>query len=223
MKLNTLLFTIAVAGLSLAGCKKDNKDGSVRYQLKSTNPGSSLAKAATGTPTSARLNGTLTWNSGFVNATEIKFEAKTNNSEIEYRSIAKQRLDLFSALSSLGSITIPPGTYNEVEFKIEIAPAGNEPALELKGTYNGTPVTLRVDNAFEFKAEKEGVTITGNNGYTAITTLNLALLTQGITDADLSNATQTNGEIVISATLNTNLFAKILDSLGECESEFEDD
>lgn len=223
MKLNTLLFTIVAAGLSLAGCKKDNKDGSVRYQLKSTNPSSSLARTATGSSASARLNGTLTWTSGFANATRIKFEAETNNREIEYKSTAKQRLDLFSAISSLGSITIPPGTYKEVEFKIEIAPAGNEPALELKGTYNGTPVTLRVDNAFEFKAEKEGVTITDNNGYTAITTLNLALLTQGITDADLSNATKTNGAIVISATSNTNLFAKIVNSLGECESEFEDD
>lgn len=223
MKQNTLLFSILMIGLFLVSCKKENKNGSIRYQMKTTNASSSFRRAATGTNISARLNGTLTWNAGFINATEIKFEAKTNSSEIEYKSSANQRLDLFSALSTLGNITLSPGTYKEVEFKIEIAPSTNEPALQLSGTYNGIPVILKVDNAFEFKAEKEGVDITESNGYTAINNLNLALLTQGITDADFTNAVQTNGQIIISATSNTNLFAKLLDSLGECESEFEKD
>jgi hypothetical protein len=223
MKLNTLLFATLVIGLSLSSCKKNNQDGSIHYQLKATNPTASFRKATTGSTTAARLNGTLTWNSGFVNATEIKFEAKYNSSEIEYKSKAQQRIDLFSSLSALGSITLPPGAYKEVEFKIETTPASNEPSLELRGTYNGIPVILRVDNAFEFKAEKEGVDITESNGYTAVTNLNLALLTQGITDADLTNAVQTNGQVIISTTSNSNLFAKLLDSLGECESEFEKD
>jgi hypothetical protein len=223
MKLNTLLFSTLVIGLSLSSCKKENQDGSIRYQMKATNPTASFRKATTGTTTSARLNGALTWNAGFVNATEIKFEAKNNSNEIEYKSKTQQRLDLFSSISALGSITLPPGSYKEVEFKIEIAPRTSEPALQLSGTYNGTPVILKVDNTFEFKAEKEGVDITENNGYTAVNNLDLALLTQGITDADLSNAVQTNGQIIISTTSNSSLFAKLSKSLGACESEFEKD
>jgi hypothetical protein len=129
----------------------------------------------------------------------------------------------FHPFFSLGTLTLPAGSYKEVEFKIETALRTNEPALELSGTYNGTPVILKVDNTFEFKAEKEGVDITENNGYTAVNNLNLALLTQGITDADLTNALPTNGQMIISATSNAGLFAKLLNSLGTCESEFEKD
>ncbi len=76
----------------------------------------------------------------------------------------------------------------------------------------------------EIETEKENVVITDNNSYTALTTLNLSLLTRGITESMLNSATRTNGTILISSTSNTNIYNIILKNLEDCDGiEFEDD
>jgi hypothetical protein len=156
----------------------------------------------------ARTNATITWDSGFVNANEIKFEAKQNGQETEFKSTVHKHVDLFGTLSTIGTISLPTGTFDEVEFKIEAAPNGNEPAFQLNGTINGVPVILKVDNSIEIKSEQSQVTLSGAD--IALNTITLSQLTNGLSTADFTNATQTNGMIVISSSSNKNLFDAIV-------------
>lgn len=206
-------FTIAAASLiALSSCKKDNvaSDSGFTFQLKAANP----------TSTVARTMATVTWQSGFVNANLIKFEAKQGGNEVEFKSNVQRHVDLFALPGDIGNVSIPAGTYDEVEFKIFIAPNSGEPSFQLQGTVDNTPVIFKVDNSNLIKAEQHQVTLSGSN--VALTTLDLAGLTQGVSAADFTSSTQTNGTIVISSSSNVNLYNAILNNisrLGETEVE----
>ncbi len=215
-----LITVIAVTTLFFVSCKKSSNSASgIKYQLQTTNRSAVIARTT---------SGNLQWTSGFGSATEIKFEAKTNNNEAEFKSEVPQHIDLFSSVVTLGNITLTPGTYTEVEFEVELNPTSTDPALELKGQFtdNGitTPVIFRVSSPIEIKNEKSNVVITDNNSYKALTTLNLALLTTGVTESMLNNASSTNGTIMISSTSNISIYNIILNNLHDSdEVEFEHD
>ena len=205
--------TMLLASAIFISCKKDNTNTGIMYQLKVINPLATIARVA---------GGTIQWSSGYAWATEIKFEAKkSNNEEVEYKTQALQKVNIFIPAISLGSISLPEGTYKEIEFKIETAPNGADAAFLLNGTYtNGgvtTPVVFKVTAPLEVKTEKENFTITAGTNYTAITSFDLSLLSQGITEVMLNNATRTNGTIEISATSNTNLYNILIDRLDDCD------
>ena len=213
MKLKIISLLTISAIFFLAACKKNNDSSNANFKLKTTERSATVGRTA----------GTITWTSGFASATEIEFEAKKDNIELELKSEARQRINLFSPLSTLGLVTIPPGIYKEVEFEIHISPAAPDAALELRGTYNSTPIVFRVNTPIEIEAEFDDVTITQGNDFSAIISLNLSLLTLGITDAALSNAMLTNGEIIISATSNIALYNIMLANLKNIDDvEIED-
>ncbi|HEY8690637.1 MAG TPA: hypothetical protein VIM07_15475 [Chitinophagaceae bacterium] len=220
---NILLSTaIAVTALFFIGCSKNNSSSSssaINFQLQTANRSSVIARVDAGN---------IQWTSGFGSATEIKFEAKMNGNEVEQKSQTIQKLDLFSAISTLGNVTLTPGTYSEVEFKVELNPAGTDAAMELTGQYTSagvtTPVVFRVTDALELKNEKNNVVVTDNSTYKAITTIDLSLITTGITQAMLNSAVKTNGTILISAAINSNIYNILLINLHDSdEVEFEHD
>ena len=205
MKITNLI--IAAASLLLFNsCKKSaTSDQALQYQIQTTN-----RTAVVNAPLSA---GSITWTSGTATASLIKLEAKnSNNTEVEFKSTLNQQIDLFAPIAtSLGNVVIPPGTYSEVEFKIDLTPNGSAPSLVLNGQFTSgtgviTPVIFQVNSMVEIKAEQTNVTITSTSGSTALTSVNLALLTVGISQTMLNSATLTNGKIIISATSNTALF-----------------
>lgn len=204
MKLTPMILPV-LAAICLFSCKKNNQPH-ISYALKTANPSS----------ITARTTGTVTWTSGTARATEIKFEAENQTSEVEYKSTAVQEVNLFGSLSTIGNVQIPAGTYKEVEFKIAMLGSGSIPALELKGNYNGTPIIFQVNDQFEIESEKANVTITDAGSYTAITTIDLSHLTMGIRDAALQNATRdSNGQILISSTSNADLYSMMFENLKE--------
>ena len=215
----TTLFILA-ATLFLVSCKKENTNPpGISYRLQTSNRSSVVARVA---------SGNIAWVSGYGNATEVKFEGKGPSGEIEYKSTVQQRIDLFSGISNLGNVTLPAGTYKEVEFKVELNPTATEPALLLNGTYTSTgpaiPVIFRIASPLEIKTELSNVNILANNGYNALTTLNLSLLTRGITQTMLDNADKINGTIFINLSSNVGLYNIILNNLKECDDmDFEDD
>jgi hypothetical protein len=175
-------------------------------------------------------SGNITWSSGFASANLLKFEAKNSGgTEVEFKSSVSQHVDVFASLAaSVGTISLPAGTYSEIEFKAELAPSGSDAALELTGEFtsgaNTTTVVFTVNSPLEIKTEKNNVVINDNASYTALTTLNLATLTNGITQAMLNSATLTNGKIIISANSNTAIFNSMLANLDSCdEVEFDHD
>lgn len=213
MKLTQLL-TLTLSGtLLLAACKKENNTGNtsnVTYQLSTQ---SALPGIANGSErTSAAY---LAFNGGTASVSEIKFEAKGDN-KIEYKSNANQTIDLAQALSTLGSIPVPYGTYEKVEFKIKFQSVANTPALTLLGTYTPSqggapvPVVLQLAGPFELKFEKKTpTTIDANTDYTALSTLALNILSGSVPESLFANATRTNGQIVISSTSNTQLYTPL--------------
>jgi hypothetical protein len=223
----TLLFAIAATQILSTSCKKSNDlsvtgSSGINYELKATNSTTVINQR-----TSSPLAGTLVWTSGLGSASLIKFEAKSNNSKVEYKSNSLQHIDLFSSVNSkLGNITLPAGAYNEVEFKIVLNKTSTEAALELNGQFTiggvTTPVTFKVNSEVEIKAERNNVVVTDNNSYKALSTIDLSLLTKGITETMLKSAQLTNGTIVISSTSNANLYTALLASLVDLDScEFE--
>ena len=215
----TTLF-ISAATLFLVSCKKENSDPpGISYQLQTNNRSSVLGRVAAGN---------IVWTSGYGNASEVKFEGKGPSGEIQYKSTLQQRIDLFSGISTLGNVTLPAGSYKEVEFKVELNPTATEPALLLNGTYTSTgpaiPIIFRIATPLEIETEMNNVTVLANNGYNALTTLNLSLLTRGITQTMLDNAVKTNGTILINSSSNVDLYNTILNNLKECDDiDFEDD
>ena len=215
----TTLFILA-ATLFLASCKKENSNPpGISYKLQTSNRSSVVGRVA---------SGNIVWVSGFGNASEVKFEGKAPSGEIEYKSTIQQRIDLFSGVSNLGNLTLPAGTYNEVEFEVKLNPTATEPALLLNGTYTSTgaavPIIFRIAAPIEIETEVNNVTVVANNGYNALTTLNLSLLTRGMTQAMLDNAVRTNGTILINSLSNVDLYNIILNNLKECDDmDFEDD
>ena len=212
---HTKILIAAAISLTLFSCKKNSSSSNsgVEFQLKTAN--------RTSVVNSVMTAGSIVWTSGYASATEIKLEAKNSNqSQVEYKSQNKQKVDLFTSVASiLGNVTLAPGTYTEVEFKIEMAPSGSDAALELDGSFtNGNtgvtvPVVFRVNSLFEIKGEKNNVVVTDNAGTTALTTLDLSLLTNGITQLALSSATVSGGTLVISSSSNSALYNIIVANL----------
>lgn len=223
-----LITTLGIALLFLVvACKKEKNQSGINMKLKTTGSSRAVGRMA-GTDFTGRTTGVFTWTSGFLSVTEIEFEAEKedDDTEIEFKSKTAQRIDLFSPLSSLGFINVPPGLYEEVEFEVHIATTATAPAFELKGTYNMIPIVFQLNEALEIEAEFEDVTIAPNADLNAIVSLNLDLLTNGITDAALSAATLTNGEIVISSTSNVALYNIIranMNKIADIEVDDDDD
>lgn len=211
MRRNNFVF-LTFSALALFSCKKENTSTpGVTYKIKTANATSTVGRV---------MLGSIAWTSGYASVSEIEFEAENNNVEIEYKSETRQKIDLFSPLTTLSTIIVPPGTYRDIEFEIEIEPNGNDAALELKGLYTSgaasTPVVLKINSEIEIESEKNDFTVTGTGSYSALTTLNLSLLSVGISESMLNNATKTNGVIEISATSNTSIYRIMLEKLKNC-------
>lgn len=203
------LLSIAVAAVILVSCKKENLGpAGVDFQLKATSTSATLQRSNAAT---------IQWNSGTATPTSVKFEAKKGTMEVEYTSTANQQVNLFTvAQSTFGNVTLPDGTYNEIELKIQLNGSTSSPALELNGTYNNgstnIPVIFRVTTPLLIKSEKNNVAI-GSGAFTAVTELNLSTFTTGISQVTMNSASQTNGSIVISSTSNANIYNTIISNI----------
>ncbi|MFZ1784761.1 MAG: hypothetical protein WAU23_06125 [Ferruginibacter sp.] len=214
--MNTTKLLIAALPLItfLGSCKKSGSDESVstlQFQIGISNPLVTVNKI-TGP-------GTIRWNSGSAYATQVKLEAKQNGNELEFKSSNPRQVDLFAPVATtLGNVSIPAGSYSELEFKISLSPGGSGTAMELNGEYtNGSggisAVKFILNSLIDLKAEQSSVIVNSNTTIGALTTLDLSFVTDGITQAMLDNAVLTNGSIIISSTSNSNLYTIILNNL----------
>jgi hypothetical protein len=212
-----ILFSAAVISTVLfSACNKDKKyeanggDTQMGYQLQVANASSSGLQRSTAA--------NITWTSGFANPEKIKFEAKQDNSKLEYEAKNVGTIDLFAPDAiTFGNFTLSPGTYKEIELKMYFSKHSSEPALQLNGQFVGdninAPILLIVDASFDIKTEQEDVVIDQGMSYIAITTLDLARYTQNVTEEMWDNATLTNGVIVISNSSNQNIYNRILSNI----------
>lgn len=204
-----LIMSIAVVAalLLLVSCSKDDNAGKLSYQLKTKNPGATVNRTS---------GGSITWTSGTAYTDKIKFEAKKDGgTRMNYESTVQRRINLFAASSELGNISLSPGSYSEIESAVQLNSSGADTAFVLRGSFINNigftlPVLFWVNGSLEFKASAAAITVGSGANITVLTTLDLSLLTTGITESMLSMATVTNGVLVISATSNTNIYNIIL-------------
>ena len=212
------------AGLALtmlfAACKKNDSSQTgtmtgtpeMGYQLKAVNASSSIGMKRTD-------SALISWTDGTAHPVMVKFEAKKAGTEIDYRTAVDTTIDIMSSiLPVFGGFTIPTGTYNEIELKIDLDRSGSTPALELTGTYTDTagvmtPVSVQINDFLELETEQHDVTIDSSAAFVAVTTLDLSTISAGITQRMLSRATMSGGTIVISSSSNRSLYEVIVDNL----------
>ncbi len=215
MKTNKMILGLsAFAVVVLFSCKKENTSiPGIGYKFKTSNASAPINARVTG--------GNLNWTSGYASAVEIEFEAAKAGLEVEYKNEVKQKIDLFAPLSTLGVISVPAGTYDDIEFEVEVMPNATDAAFYLSGSYTNatgvtTPITFKLNAALEIEAKKANITITDGGSLNALTTLNLSLLSKGVTESMFDSASKTNGVIEISATSNAGMYNIIYDNLRNC-------
>ena len=217
MKISQLLMTGIAAVLLLSNCSKSGTDAassstpaSMQFQLTTSNPAVVINKTE---------SGTISWTSGSAYATETKLEAKKNGSQLEYKSSTTQQVNLFGpVIPGLGNISIPAGTYTEVEYKLTLNQNGAIPALELNGQYTNsvggiTPVVFDINSLFLIKAEQSNVVVGAGTSITALTTLDLSVVSNGITQAMMNSAIISSGKITISASSNVTIYNILVNNL----------
>lgn len=217
------------AVLILSSCEKDDSTGSgkLSYQVKPANFTATIGTTISGSglSTGINTNSSITWTSGSLYISEIDFEAESKDQEIEYEFKQGVNVDLFNLSPILGSITIPDGTYDEVELGLELKKSSTNIPLTLKGTYTDgsgakIPVEFYLNEDFEVEVEAEDLVVSGSNDYLGLINVQLNKFMTNVLSADLSNATKTNGVIVISSTSNMNLYAKLkanLNAFADCD------
>lgn len=208
------LLIISLFSILLLSCKKDaDKKSSVAYQLKAKNNNSPVN----------RVSSDITWTSAYAYVNDIKFEAEgecqiEGESDIHRQFAGAQRVDLFAPLTVLGTFTVPPCNYDNSKFEITLNPGAGNAALELTGVYNSITVIFRINSSVELAGIGGNSPMAGGINYTALTLLNLQLLTKGITAANLNTATlDPSGAIVISATSNTSLYNIMLNNFQDIQ------
>ncbi len=228
MKIGT---TLLGAVVMLSSCEKDDSTGSgqLSYRVKPANYTASVGGSISGSGlvVGVNSNSSITWTSGSLYINEIDFEAESKNTEIEFELKKPVSVDLFNLSPLLGSVSIPDGTYDEVELKLELKKSDTNMPLTLKGTYtdaNGAkiPVEFYFNEDFELEVEAEDLIVNGSNDYLGLINVQLNKFMTNVISADLSNASKTNGVIVISSTSNANLYSKLkanLKAFAECDFE----
>ena len=214
------LFVLTLSIATVSSCKKKDDNGSVSFQLRTQNQAVSL----TGRTETAALN----WVSGSAFVKKVELEVEKDDVETEIETKVGRRIDLLGSVSQLGTISLLPGKYEEVEVELELISTGADTALVLRGNFvnnTGTtiPVVFFISDGVELKAEAENVVLTGTDDYRFLSTFNLSLLLKGITSTQLNNAALSNGTIVISKNSNTALFNKILSNIDEMDDVELDD
>lgn len=218
---------VLLISLSFSSCKKSESATSPELSF-AINTDNSLSAINTGVNSNASLaavtvsNANVTITSGVANIAAFKFESKRNNVKTEITTRNLTNVDLFAPGQSLASTKIDTGTYREIEIRVLLvkAAAPNLP-LVLKGYFTtkaGTQVPLEFDynDSAILKAEAENIHVDGTKDLVTTISLHLNKLFGNITPAEIDQTARTNGTILISSTVNTALYAKILLNLASC-------
>jgi len=220
---------IMMAAALLASCKKSGptyvtaSSSQLSMGIKADNAITPLnATNATALNSSPQTSAMVTFTSGIANISGFKFEARKKGLQIEVQSRGLSTIDLFAINPTMIGITLDTGTYTEIELRVEFTKSSTATLpLVLKGTFTTTsgtviPVEFDLNDNAEVKVEQHDAVVDGKTNLTNVVMLHLNKLLTGVSPADLSAATQTNGTIIISSSSNNSIYKRILDNLSSC-------
>ncbi|MFV0590756.1 MAG: hypothetical protein ACK5M7_05185 [Draconibacterium sp.] len=236
-RMRNLTLVFLALSVVFAACQKDDSknDGTSEFgvQIKALNPHFSLP--VSGTKSAAVESDSVMWDVAQMTVSTIKFEAELkslttgrDSIEVEYKWHGPEVVDLLDSNLTLGNFVLSPGIYDEIELKIEGLQddAGDGPVFYLAGTYkNGSgswPLEVSVTRDVYFKTEKENVEISEEGiDITSVIQLYLDQLMTNVDPADLDNAEQTDGVILISENNNTDIYQVVVGNLAhDCRTRF---
>jgi len=227
-----LCATATLVAALFSACSKQTSDekeattpqadaAAVNYQIQAINPTGTFAADGAGAerlgriindPAAANfpsLRFDLTWDSILVRFRELKFEAQNGPDNISLSIKTDRWIDILDS-TSLGTITLPGGSFEKVKVYFRAQGDKQKPAIWMKGriTWRGEdiPVEVVIVGKVELTAKGEDVKI-GTDGLTFDGTLkldlNLVLTKLQIGDF---TGTFTGGKIVltIDADVDTN-------------------
>lgn len=218
MKTGVLL--AGVIALGMFACGEDE----VAPQSAQVNMSFNTVKTSSFSTEGRVLQGenSLAFTSGFITIREVQFEAETATDSVEINLEQISKIDFATGVSTpdISGLTIPAGTYSEVEVEIELQDEGDEPAVVLNGSFTDAegvrhPVRFEFNSGETFEVEREGaVTFAGGESILAQVTFNPTVWFAEVSNEQLSLATKdAQGVIVISATQNTSIFNAAADGL----------
>lgn len=240
-KMKRRLVFVLIMGFGSAAffaCQKSdlNTDGTSEFgvQFEALNPDFALPVSSS-IKSALVQSDSISWDSAHMVVSTIKFEAelksqvtKEDSISIEYKWHGPEMVDLLNNEITLGNFVLSPGTYDEIELKVEglKEDAGDLPVFYLEGTYKNDagswPIVVKVTQNVSFKTEKEDVEVTDEGiDITSVIQLYLDELMADVDPSDLDSAEQTDGVIVISADSNTSIYQTIVRNLGQdCHTEY---
>ena len=218
MKSGLLLTGVLALGMFACGedevAPQQHAQVSMSFNTVKTSSGSAGARVLEGN--------SLVFTSGFITIREIQFEAESATDSVEVNLEQITKIDFATGVSTpdISGLTIPAGTYREVEVEIELQDGGDGPAVVLNGTYTDGeglkhPVRFEFNSGETFEVEREGaITFAGGESILAQVTFNPGAWFAEVSNEQLSAATKNaQGVIVISSTQNTNLYNIAADGL----------
>ncbi|MBW8682810.1 hypothetical protein [Chitinophaga rhizophila] len=153
---------------------KPEGSATVNYQIQAVNPAGTVVADGAGAERLGRiindpsvaafpaLRFDLTWDSIKVRFRELKFVAQSGADEINMSIKTDRFIDILDS-TSLGSIVIPVGNFDQVKVYLRAQGDKQKPAIMMKGriTWEGNtiPVEVVIAGKLEFNAEGEDVAI----------------------------------------------------------------
>lgn len=161
---------------------------------------------------------------GFITLNSLEYEAETDSDSlsVDFELNGTVVIDFATGVSTpdIGSISIPAGTYEEIEIEVELLDENSQPSVVINGSYMAPdsqthPIRFEFNSGETFEVEREGsIVFTENQSVIAEITFDPSLWFAGVTDDDMNNAVKnSDGVIVISETENTSIFDIVADGL----------
>lgn len=210
MKTFVALFALLAV---MASCSNDS--GSADSSMKIMARGVYNPTAANRNANGVTLNSNVVLSTFKINLKEIEFEFAEGydddngdddsydddgfyNGDDEFELNGPFELDLLNQNAVVTTVTIPNGTYEEVEFKLHRNTNSSSPmfnkSIEITGTINGTPFVFwhNVDEDFEIDYEDANQNlVVSNNSYDIVFNFDL---NQVLSTVDLSGAVDGDGD-----------------------------
>jgi len=215
MKIKSLLI-VALGAFGMFACSEDETNGA-RLNLDFN-----TVTTADNTSQRALTNG-LEFTDGFITLSEVRFEseADVDSLEIEFELEQQTVIDFATGSTNpdISGVSIPSGTYEEVEIEIELFDEGDEPGVVLNGTFTHdgveTPVRFEFNSGETFEVEMEGaVVLTDGTNALAQITLDPHVWFANVSAEQLAAADRNeDGVIVISESINSDIFEVAADGL----------
>lgn len=213
------LGALVLGVLILASCSKEDEtaNATINLQFSVNNNAVSTANARVANAE------TLTFQGGTVTIREVVFDADladgSNSISITHEQIADIDLATGTVTPNV-AIQVPANRYESVYLGIEIQDENDIPSVVVDGTFHDSsnesvPVRFEFNSGEVFEAEAETINLTEDQDVVGRINFDPNYWFSTISTEQLEAATRVDGVIVISETVNANLFSIVADRLDD--------